>query len=378
MRVCIDLTPSVQSQAGLGRYAAELTRALITTRPPDEHIELFYTDPRRRQPPPPLDQLPGRRLSSSSKSWRFSVLLAYLFHHSQDAMIESPDVFYATDHLLPYLTYSRAVFTLGDVTFVSHAQTHSRLNRIYLQLMMPHFLRQADAVIAISRCTLREASQLYSSAAAKGQVIYPAVSAHFRPIAAPSTLKAIRSRYGLPPKFLLFVGTIEPRKNLTTLFEAFKATQVSDVKLVIAGKRGWLYDETFARLRELGLEQRAVFTGFVPDEDLPALYTMAEAFVFPSLYEGFGLPVLEAMACGAPVLCSNTSSLPEVAGDAALLISPGDVRDWAQAIEQITRDATLRADLRQRGLRQAQHFSWEETARQTRQVYRDVYAAHRP
>ncbi len=376
MRIVIDLTPDVQGHAGMGRYAGELARALLTSALPDERLEIFYNDPLRRQPAPPLDALPRKVLWLSNKLWRMSVLVAQLARIPQDRICHGADLFHATDHLLPYLSHARSVFTLHDLAFRFYPETHTRLNRWFLTLMMPRFLRAADAIIAVSECTKQDALRLYGIDRAKIMVIGEGVHPRFRSVG-PQITSDVRRKYGLPEHFILAVGTIEPRKNLPILFEAFKQAQRPEVKLVIAGKKGWLYDRTFARLRELGLGQRVAFTDFVPDEDLPALYTAAEAFAFPSLYEGFGLPVLEAMACGTPVLCSNTSSLPEVAGDAALPISPGDVRGWAQAIEQITRDATLRAELRQRGLRQAKRFSWEETARQTREVYREIYA-HRP
>jgi glycosyltransferase involved in cell wall biosynthesis len=152
----------------------------------------------------------------------------------------------------------------------------------------------------------------------------------------------------------------------------------SGIQLVIAGKRGWHSEPFFERLQALGLTDKVRLLGFVPDEDLPALYGLAEVFAFPSLYEGFGLPVLEAMACGAPVICSNTSSLPEVAGEAAIQLAPTDVRGWTEALGRLMSDGALCATLRQRGLQQAHRFTWENTARQTYAIYQEVYAAHRP
>ncbi|MBN1221227.1 MAG: glycosyltransferase family 4 protein [Anaerolineae bacterium] len=375
IRITIDLTPTLQSQAGLGRYAAELTRALYLTLPADERLELFYIDSQRRPPPASLSALSACCLPLAAKPWRFWVLLAQFLRLSQDRLLGRPDVFLATDHVLPYLTGSRAIFTLGDVTFISHPQTHSCLNRTYLRLMMPHFIRQADAVLAISHSTLREAAMVYPALHNKGYVVYPAVGRQFCQVTEPSLLEAVRRCYHLPDCFLLYVGTIEPRKNLLILFEAFKQAQdiIPDVKLVLAGKKGWLYTDIFAVVQSLGLREQVIFTNFVPDEHLPALYTLAQGFIYPSLYEGFGLPILEAMACGTPVLCSDTSSLPEVTGSAAILLPPTDVRAWVEAMTQVTQNATLQADLRQRGLRQAARFTWEATARQTREIYREIY-----
>jgi glycosyltransferase involved in cell wall biosynthesis len=256
------------------------------------------------------------------------------------------------------------------------------MNRTYMRMMMPTFLRAADAVICISQSTLSDARARYPMIGSKGHVIYPGVSARFRPpqdrarLDASPAARALRARLGLPERFLLYVGTIEPRKNLAILFEALKQADLPDTKLVIAGKMGWLFRETVARVHDLGLEETVIFAGFVPDDDLPMLYSLAEAFVFPSLYEGFGLPVVEAMACGTPVLCTNVSSLPEVAGDAALMSAPGDVGAWAKALRRITEDPELRADLSRRGPRQAARFTWRDTAEQTRAVYQDLWVGH--
>jgi glycosyltransferase involved in cell wall biosynthesis len=187
-------------------------------------------------------------------------------------------------------------------------------------------------------------------------------------------LEKVRSRYGLPERFILHVGTIEPRKNLPTLFQSLKLLSTREVRLVIAGRKGWSCEEIFAQLARLGLESQVVFTGFVLDEDLPALYSLAEVFAYPSLYEGFGLPPLEAMACGTPVVSSNSSSLPEVVGDAAILVAPGDVPGWKEAFETLLARPELKASLRESGLRRASRFTWEAAALKTREVYREVYA----
>ncbi len=285
------------------------------------------------------------------------------------------DLFHATEHLLPRLSSVRTVFTLHDLIFLFHPETHKPLNRWFLTLMMPRFLRAADAVIAVSECTRRDAVRAYGIPEEKITVIYEGVSPRFRP-ASPEAIQAVRAKYRLPERFILYVGTIEPRKNLTALLEAYAALQSRNTqhaaRLVIVGKKGWLYEGFFRRLRELGLEERVYFTGYVPDEDLPALYSAADLFVFPSLYEGFGLPVLEAMACGVPVVCSNTSSLPEVAGDAALLADPTDIRALAAAMERALTDEALRASLRARGLERARQFTWEEAAKRTVEVYHQV------
>ncbi len=379
MRLVIDVTPTIQNHAGLGRYAGELAQALLATCPPNEQLELFYTDSQQRQPPMSLITLPRIALKLPNKLWRLQVLLAHLLYRSQDNLVGHGDVFLATDHLLPYFSTTMGVFVLHDLTFKLYPSVHLPLNRWFLKLMVPHFLKSARAIVAVSECTKRDAVSSYQLPADKISVIYEGVNQRFQSIDLPGKLQSIRDRYNLPPQFLLYLGTIEPRKNLLTVLEAFQQilADLPGLQLIIAGKKGWLYKEILTKIQVLNLAERVQFTGFVPDEDLPVLYNLATVFVFPSFYEGFGLPVLEAMACGAPVLCSNTSSLPEVAGEAAILINPNDVRGWAQAMAQVIKNETLRDDLIQRGFRQAARFTWEATARQTRQLYRELYA-HRP
>ncbi|MGQ0603952.1 MAG: glycosyltransferase family 4 protein, partial [Anaerolineales bacterium] len=184
----------------------------------------------------------------------------------------------------------------------------------------------------------------------------------------------VRRQYKLPARFILYVGTIEPRKNLNTLLEAYAVLRRSlpDVGLVIAGGKGWLYDDFFARLRALSLEPHVTLTGYVPEADLPALINCAEVFAYPSVFEGFGLPPLEAMACGVPVIASNASSLPDVVGEAGLLLAPKDVRAWVEALSGVLVNPALRDDLRARGLRRAQSFTWQAAAQKTLAVYQSL------
>jgi len=377
--ITLDYTPAIQQHAGIGRYADELARALIALQPDDEW-RLFYVDPQNRLPAPPLDRVARTTLRQSNKRWRLRVLLNSYSRRAMDSQLcTHGGLFHATDHLLPPLAHTRSVFTLHDLTVLKFPAAHTQLNRRFLSWMLPRFLRAADAVIADSHCTKQDALQLYHLPADRVHVVHLGVDARFKPIAA-AAARRVQERYQLPERFILAVSTIEPRKNLIVLLEAYQALcqRQPDVQLVIAGKRGWHSEPFFERLRALGLTGKVRLLGFVPDEDLPALYSLAEVFAFPSVYEGFGLPVLEAMACGTPVICSNTSSLPEVAGEAALQIAPADVQAWAEALEQIGSNGALRASLRERGLKQAARFTWENTARQTYAIYQEIHAAPRP
>ncbi len=374
MRVCLDVSPAVHRRAGLGRYAQELSAALLEVDAENEYL-IFFNRPRSARVEPPLHSLRRLTVAWSNKPWRMSALLAHFAGLSQDRLFPGVDLFHATDHLLPRFSRVRSVFTLHDLAFRLYPETHTALNRWFLNVMMPRFLQAADAVIAVSEHTKRDALRAYNLDEAKVRVIYEGVNPRFRP-APPEAVAVIRRKYGLPERFILSVGTIEPRKNLETALAAYRALKEGGAahKLVIVGKKGWLYRGFFRRLREEGLEGEVVFPGFVPDDDLPALYGGADLFLFPSLYEGFGLPPLEAMACGAPVVCSDVSSLPEVVGDAALLVPPLEVRAWAEALRRLLGDADLRADLQARGLARAREFSWARAARATVEVYQQVMA----
>lgn len=372
MRICIDVSPVIRNTAGIGRYAKELVTALIRL-DTGEDIRFFYTDVEGSTPEPPLDVIPRRILRCPKKVWAAGVLLGSIFRFPMDRLFGDIDIYHATDHLLPTLKKTRSIYTLYDLTFSLNPRTHLPLLRWSSDFLVPRSLKRCDRIIAISECTKRDAVRLYGIEADKIKVIPLGVSERFRP-STDGEKSAFRERFRLPERYLLYVGTIEPRKNLSMLLEAYRAVvdAGANVRLVIAGKKGWLYEDFFRKVRELHLEDEVLIPGFVPEEDLPALYSLADAFVYPSLYEGFGLPVLEAMACGTPVVCSNTSSLPEVAGNAGLLIPPTEPHAWAQALGQVTRNTELRAELRDSGLRQAGRFRWEKTARETLEVYRSV------
>jgi glycosyltransferase involved in cell wall biosynthesis len=375
--ITIDYTPAIQQHAGIGRYTDALTRALVALGTEDS-LRLFYTDPLGRAPAAPLDRLPRRMLHQANKEWRLRVLLASFLRRPMYQVVDpDTDVFHATDNVLPPLRNTRSVFTVYDLTFLKFPELHLPLNRWYSRIMVPRSLRAANAIVAISECTKRDAVTAYHIPADRIRVIHLGVDARFMPVD-PVLATEIRSRYRLPARYILAVGTIEPRKNLTTLLHAYVELreQVPDLELVIAGKRGWRADAFFDRLRELGLADRVTFPGFVPDDDLPTVYSSATVLAFPSIYEGFGLPVLEAMACGTPVVCSNTSSLPEIAAESAILVSPNDARGWVQALHRVVADESLRLDLRRRGLRRAARFTWASTARKTHAVYEEVYARH--
>jgi len=368
MAAYLDVSAAVHHRAGLGRYAESLARALAPLLP--ERLALFYNRERGVEPLPGLEGLPRSTVALGYKPWRILVWMGQLAHVGFNRLVPNATLFHATEHLLLPLRDVPTVLTVHDLIFRHLPEQHKPLNRWYLNLTMPLYCRRATHIIAVSEQTRRDVVSAYGVPAGKISVIYEAADPRFRS-QPPEIVAAARARHGLPERYLLFVGTIEPRKNLARLLAAFERLQAENLTdaLVIVGKRGWLTGDFDAALERSPAKQAVLFPGFVPDEDLPAVYAGAQVLAMPSLYEGFGLPVLEAMACATPVACSNSSSLPEIAGDAALLFDPTEVDGIRDALRRILRDADVRAQLRDAGLRRAGQFSWDRAAQETLALY---------
>jgi len=261
------------------------------------------------------------------------------------------------------------IVTIHDLSFLRFPSLFRPGNRLYLSLMTRLSARRARRVVAVSRHTALETTRLLGVPSQRIDVVYHGVDPVFRPLP-PEEVAAFRRAQGLPDRFVLFVGTLEPRKNLVRLVDAFAHLRDERTRLVLVGGKGWLYGELYARVEALGLGASIIFPGYVEREALPLWYNAATVMAYPTLYEGFGLPVLEALACGTPVLSSNTSSLPEAAGDAAVMVDPHNVEALAEALNRLLSDRTLRLELRERGLAHARRFTWTRTAQYTVQVYR--------
>lgn len=292
---------------------------------------------------------------------------------SAEMAVRPPAVLFVPSHVLPLYHPRRSVVTVHDLGYLAYPEAHTPASRRYLDWSTRWSAAQATALIADSQATRADLVAAYGVSPERVHVIYLGRDEALRPVTDPATLAAVRGRYGITaPRYLLYVGTLQPRKNLARLIEAFArvcggpaGAGPADVQLVLAGRQGWLYDDLFALVNRLGLAGRVLFPGYVAGEDLAALYSASLAYVFPSLYEGFGIPVLEAQACGVPIMTGNNSSLPEVAGDAALLVDAGDVDAIAAAMERLLLDDDLRAELTRRGLENVKRFSWEKCARET-------------
>ncbi len=298
------------------------------------------------------------------------------FRLSAEMLTHPPDLLFVPSHVLPLIHPRRSVVTIHDLGYHYYPEAHTVFQNIYLRWSTRYNARAATRVVADSEATKRDLTHYYRIPEERIRVVYPGRDESLVPIVEPGAHARVRACYGLSDPYLLYVGTLHPRKNLVRLVQAFaiflRSSLSPNLQLVLAGQKGWLYDEVLTQVRKLGLTERVVLTGYVPDADLPVLLSGALAFVFPSLYEGFGLPMLEAMACETPVVCSNVSSLPEVAGEAALLVDPLDTESLVNAIGQIVTDEGLRRTLVERGLRQMQYFSWGRCAREILQILEDT------
>lgn len=365
MRIGIEITPLTHTPTGVGYYVRHLLAALVESdhsfygfasgiRHLDaDHISIWYM----RLP------VPTRLLY---RTWEM------LGHPQVDRLLGGVDVYHAVNYVLPPVSKARRVLSIHDLSFIRFPQWSSpKIVAPFRRSIMRH-AHEADAVIACSQATKNDIVSLLHLEPERVHVIYDAADPLFAPASKEEAANRVRKELGIDGPFFLFVGTIEPRKNITTLVEAFARADVPH-RLVIAGGRGWNSEEVFACIERKGIRDRVCTTGYIQDRSLfPALYNAATALVFPSWYEGFGLPVLEALACGCPVIASNAASLPEVGGDAVLYADPEDVALFARHIEAVAMDETLRGELRERGRVQAARFSWTTCAKETLACYRSV------
>jgi glycosyltransferase involved in cell wall biosynthesis len=373
-RITIDYTPAVQQSAGIGRLTREMTRALLALPAPHAYTLLCMG----RAAPPSLPS--GVRFVSTplTDRWLHRIWYRARLPLPAELLAGRADLYHATDFLLPPMFARRTVLTVHDLTFERDPGSAAPTLLRFLQRVVPASARRASHVVADSHATARDLTELYGVPSSRITVIHSGVDARFRPYADPAEAAhesaALRAKYGLgAAPFVLTVGTLQRRKNHLGLVRAFaRLAARTDLDLVISGGKGWLYDEVLAEVRTLGLERRVRFTGFTAEQDLPALYRAARVFAFPSFYEGFGLPLLEAMASGVPVVSSDASSLPEVAGDAALLVNPRDDAAIAAALQRALDDEPWRAAAIVRGVARAKEFTWERAGRQLLAVYESV------
>jgi glycosyltransferase involved in cell wall biosynthesis len=373
--IYIDVSAAVHSRAGLGRYSEQVALNLDKQQP--GRFALFHNQGKDGRLPQSLSHLPRRSVNAGYKPWRMAVLLAHLGRLSFNRLLPDVQLFHSTEHLLMPLRNVPTILTIHDLIYKIYPAYHKKLNYWYLNLAMPLFCRRATAIIAVSEASRQDIIAHYRVEPAKIHVVYEAAADHFRP-PSPEQIAAVRQKYELPNRFLLHLSTIEPRKNLDRLLDALITLrhEFPDLGMVLAGGKGWLYNDFFSRITAENLQSAVRPLGWVPDEDLPAVIAAANLAVQPSLYEGFGLPILEHMACGQVVAASNSSSHPEVGGPAAAYFDPTDTAEMTATIRRLLTDPDEYQHRRQLSLQQAAKFTWPRAAQETIAIYDKLLEQH--
>jgi glycosyltransferase involved in cell wall biosynthesis len=376
MRIAIDAHMVGERETGNETYTLNLVRAL-TAHPAiqrgNHQLLLYTTHPDSLAPRLEPEARPWiRRIRPEGGPLRISVGMPLA------ALRDDVDLLHVT-YVAPPVSRCRRVVTVHDISFDKYPAFFSLRDRLMLSSLVPLSMRRASRVITVSQHARLEILERYKLAAHRVAVTYEAAAEQYRPVTDRAVLADVQRRYRLPSSFILALGNLQPRKNLARLVDAYSHARqqghLDGVHLVLAGKAMWRQSELFERAQGSGYGGDIVFPGYIADADLPALFSAALAYVYPSLYEGFGLPPLEAMACGAPVICSNAASLPEVTGDAALSFEPHDTAALTAALIRVHVDRELAAELRQRGLRQAARFSWTRCADETLAVYQEAMSS---
>jgi glycosyltransferase involved in cell wall biosynthesis len=369
MRVGIDARLVYYSQAGIGQYILHLVEGLAKVDHENEYVLLQS----RKDDTIILEQNNFRRVPlwtpSHHRFERYSL--------NVELMRLGLDILHSPDFIPPHRPSCRSVITVHDLAFLLYPHFLTKESARYYG-HIDQAVRWTDHIVAVSESTKRDTMRHLGVPADKITVVYEAANPIFRPLDKAEAKQQVLNRHGLDGRYILFVSTIEPRKNVPTLVRAMWQLiecYKEQVHLVLAGGKGWLFEDAFAIVDELGLDKWVHFVGRVSSEDLLYLYNGAELLAHPAFYEGFGLPPLEAMACGLPVIVSSVASLPEVVGDAGLLIDPHDVDELTVSMWRVLSDELLRQEMREKGLRQAKQFSWERAARETVAIYQRVYRA---
>ena len=296
--------------------------------------------------------------------WEQLILPVKLLEHKAD-------ILFSPGFVCPLIKAVKYITVIHDMTFFSHPQVHTFFKKLYFPFMIKRSVKRSEKIIAISYNTKKEIIKYIKIPPEK--IVVTHLSANkFSKSNIKDEKKFLSEKYNIKSEYLLFVGMIEPRKNLDLIIEAFKKFSDKTIKLVIVGKKGWMVDDLFEKIKLKNLDEQIIFTGFVPDNELEIFYKTAKVFLYPSLYEGFGIPVLEAMTTGCPVITSNISSLPEVAGDAAILIDPENSEELSDAVNKLINDVKIREELVKKGFENTKKFSWKKTAKQTLLVFEEV------
>lgn len=370
MKITLDFQPGVSQFAGIGRYTRVLAGYLPSYLPSDIDLQLFYLDFRRRvklseefqAKSKPYKLIPGAILQAL---WGLSLPPNY------DLIAGKSDLYHFTNFIIPPLTKkAKTIVSVHDMSFMRHPECADKVNLRYLLSRIPKTIERADAIITLSEFSAREIVHFFPNAAGKVYPIYLGVDQSLSP-RDEATVKEVRARYKLDKPYMISVGTIEPRKNYNFLIDLFEEVK-EDVDLVIVGNCGWKFEPIIEKIKNSKKAERIHLLTGLGDGDLAALYTGAELYITPSLYEGFGFPPLEAMLSGIPVISSRGGSLEEVLGDSAVIVGSYDIDEWQGAITKTLSDPVLRERLKNDGMKRAGLFKWETTAEKTAKLYMDV------
>lgn len=372
MRIAFDGTTLTPGRTGVGYYTEHLLQHLgrEAARTGDEIVVLSNLPVETEAPLPSEVRVYDRH--------RFPVRAVWMQAYAPRALADlQPDVAHFTNGMMPVACGTAAVVTVHDMSLRLYPRYHPVRRLVINRPLQRLAIARADAIVTVSHSTRHDLLRLHHASPDRVHVVHEAASPVFQPVADGDVLAEVRRQYALPDRFVLYLGTVEPRKNLRRLLVALSRARAAGMPhhLVCAGPYGWLSRDLTSEIARLGLTEVVHFTGYVPFTQLPALYSLCEMFAFPSIYEGFGLPVVEALACGAPVLTSSTSSLAEIAADAAVTVDPLDVEALTGGLLRLAHDADLRASLRVAGPARAASFSWTQAARDVLAVYRAAVAS---
>lgn len=358
MKIAIDTQTILGKKSGFGFYVKNLVENLKKI---DSKNEYFLINSGKDKDLRTYERIWWDQVSFSRKAKKFK-----------------PDIIHKACFSVPRFGNFKKVVTIHDIIPLKFPENFSASSRFYFTKLMPWSYKFADYIITISESAKRDLIDVLKLDPEKIRVIYEAAGDEFQVITDADKIGQVKKKYGIDGEYILNVGTLEPRKNLEFLVEVFKEilkfgnSEIDNLKLVIVGKKGWRYENLFRGIENLGIKDKVIFTDYVDEQDLLYLYNGAKLFVFPSIYEGFGLPILEAMKCGVPVISSNSSSLPEVVGSAGTLIDPKNKELWVKSIVDVLKNGEKQILMKADGLKQADKFSWEKCARETLEVYKRV------
>ncbi|MCG9966624.1 glycosyltransferase family 4 protein [Pelotomaculum terephthalicicum JT] len=374
MRIGINALQLTARNSGIGQYIYNMISSLISLNINEYYLYLSRGNARPEwlgQRGVDIKEIPFCKEQVILRN------LYELFYLGQDLSRDDLSVYWSPDTKIPLLIPKNIPFvvTVHDLAIIKEPETYKYSRVVYWRRLFQHAIQKSSYVVAISQTTRNDLIELMDVSPEKIKVVYNGVSAQFKPVENTNILMRVAKKYCLPEKFLLFVGLFSPRKNIAGILRAFsilKNEYQIPHRLVMVGEKGWRYRADLELVQSFGLEKQVFFPGFVEDEDLPAVYNLADVFVFPSLYEGFGLPVLEAMACGIPVVTSNISALPEVVGKAGILVNPHEPEEIATGIHRLISNKKLSSELAKAGLKRSRHFLWENAARELLKVFREI------